>query len=100
MPRATIHGPRKSVVRDPWTVALLMSKMPLAGKGHRNAGLIAGRDHVRVADRAAGLDDGLDLMFGRDLDRIRHRKESVASEHRAFGKISRLLHRDLYRIHA
>src|SRR5262249_9639547 len=58
----------------------LVPELPPVGEEHRQPELIAGRDHLGVALRAAGLDDGRDPGLGGVLDVVCEREESVARE--------------------
>src|SRR5207253_2246961 len=49
---------------DSITIRRLMAKMPDPGEDHGQAVLIASGDRFRIADRAAGLDDGADAGAG------------------------------------
>ena len=63
--------------------AALVPEMPRPGEDHRQAVLVAGGDHLGVAARAAGLDDGRDAGRGGAVDRIVEREEGVGGQHRA-----------------
>src|SRR5688572_18799962 len=48
-----------------------------AGEDHRHAMLVGRRDDLVVALAAAGLHDGLDAVFGGDIDAVAEREEGV-----------------------
>ena len=47
-----------------------MPEAALAGEDHGDVGVVAAVDHVPVADRAAGLDDGGDALADADLGAV------------------------------
>ena len=61
----------------------LMPEMPHAGEHHGDAGVVGGLDHLVVAHRAAGLDDGGGAGLDRHQQTVGERKERVRRDHRA-----------------
>ena len=76
-----------------------MPEMPYPGKDHRDAAFIRGLDNLLIGNRASGLDDGRDPVFGGQDDSVFFGKEGVRSQNRAGGELAGFLGRDEYRIH-
>ncbi len=63
-----------------------MPEVANAGKDHREALLIGGGDHLRVAERPARLDHGGRAGFRRGEEPVGEGKERVGCDDRAFGQ--------------
>ena len=66
-----------------------MVEVPDAGEVERDAGCLGGRDHLVVADRAAGLGDRAHAGVGQDLESVGEREERVAGRDRAGRPLAR-----------
>src|SRR5699024_4966819 len=60
----------------------LVPEMAHAGHEHGDAGCVGGVDDLPVADRAAGLDDGLYTGFCCGVDAVAEREEGIRSHDR------------------
>src|SRR6266513_2343880 len=70
-----------------------------AGRHHRHAGGLGGGGHFRVADGAAGVDDGGDARRDRLLDGVRKREERLGGHDRAPRAHAGLPRRQPYGLH-
>ena len=61
---------------------------------------VRGLDHLRIANRPAGLDDGRYARLGRALDAIREWEEGVGGHDRANAAIARLAAGDVHAVDA
>ena len=61
-------------------------EVPVPGEHHREARRIGGLDHLVVAHRAAGLDDGGGAGLGGGEETVGKREESVGRDHRILGE--------------
>jgi hypothetical protein len=59
-----------------------MPEVAHAGEDHRHAVLVAGRDRVLAAHRAAGLDDRRDAAAGGLVDVVAEREKPGGRQHR------------------
>src|SRR5262245_27548158 len=75
-----------------------MPEMADAGEEHRQAVLVARRDRVGVAFRAARLRDGRHADASRGIDVVAAWEECVGRQHCPAAALARLLRRDLDRI--
>ena len=66
-----------------------MPEMPHAREHHRDACRVGGGDHLGVAQRAAGLDDGGGAGFDRRDQSVGEREERVGGDDRASSRGSR-----------
>ena len=58
-----------------------MAEMAALGEHHHALYGIDRRDHVRISDRATGLDDRLDPLIDRPLQAIGEREERIGGHH-------------------
>ena len=63
----------------------LVPEVTLAGEHHGQVGAVGGLDHLLVAQRAAGLDDGAGAGFGGRQKTVGKGEEGIGSDHRALG---------------
>jgi hypothetical protein len=56
---------------------ILMQEMPDAGENHGHSEPVGGGNHVFIADRAAGLNDGNGTRFGGFFDAVGEREKGV-----------------------
>jgi hypothetical protein len=56
---------------------VLVQEMPDAGENHGHAEAIGGGNHLAIADRAAGLNDGHGSGFGGFFDAVGKREKGV-----------------------
>src|ERR1700722_551918 len=57
--------------------SLLVQEMPYAGEDHGHSEAVGGGNHIVIADRAAGLNDGNGTGFGGFFDAVGEREKGV-----------------------